>query len=113
MEKKYAKRKRHKYLLAKKAAKKVGIPALEMIPNVEKIFEVIKEELGKGGEVSIPNFGTFRLRNYCRQNVCGETKGEGLKEIGKIKKYASLRYSNYVRTVVENPRKRKKKVFGG
>jgi integration host factor subunit alpha len=41
---------------------KLGIPKKECVRIVESVFEVIKDDLGKGNEVKISGFGKWTVK---------------------------------------------------
>jgi DNA-binding protein HU-beta len=51
----------NKHSLGKKLAKKLGIPMSRMEETLDLTFELIREELAKGGAVTLSGFGSFQV----------------------------------------------------
>jgi DNA-binding protein HU-beta len=62
--------------LAQAVAQKAGIDQTEAKKAVEATFEVITDELGKGGEIAVSGFGKFSVSDRAARQGVNPATGE-------------------------------------
>ncbi len=90
----------NKRQLANKLSKKTMLSQKESLEVVETLFEVIKDELASGNDVSVVGFGKFYLYEHSPRPVRNPKTQEPM----VLDKYKSLRFkcSDLVKKLLKN-----------
>jgi len=82
------------------ACEQLGISKKESVTVVESLFEIIKDELGKGNEVMISGFGKWAVRSKKKRK--GRNPKTGKEMMIDARKVVTFKSSNLLRDALNS-----------